>query len=250
MDRNAVTFNTGSDLYARARPRYPDEFYAWLVTQTGNHTRLWDCACGNGQVSRGMVPWFDEISATDISENQINNAFRHPKITYSLSPSECTFFADGSFDMICVGQAAHWFHLPEFFAEADRVLKPGGILAIFGYGFFRMEDETDGIIMENFLGLVDKYWSEGNRLFMNGFPGIEFPFREVEPPDFPMNQDWSLDELMAFLDTWSAVKRYNEEHRKNIVRDLRALLLPLWKENENRTVKMDMYNFVRKKVGE
>lgn len=63
MDINAGTFNVRSDLYAQARPGYPDEFFAWLVSQTEHHSRFWDCACGNGQVSKSMIPYVDEIYA-------------------------------------------------------------------------------------------------------------------------------------------------------------------------------------------
>ncbi|MBK8873527.1 MAG: hypothetical protein IPN13_06220 [Bacteroidetes bacterium] len=35
-------------------------------------------------------------------------------------------------DLITVGQAAHWFNLSKFFDAADNMLKPGGLLALFG----------------------------------------------------------------------------------------------------------------------
>ena len=70
-----MTFNVKSDEYARFRPGYPDAFYAWLVTQSGHHSRLWDCACGNGQVAKSMIPYFDEIYASDISSKHWASAW-------------------------------------------------------------------------------------------------------------------------------------------------------------------------------
>ncbi len=41
--------------------------------------------------------------------------------------------ADGSVDLVLTCQAIHWFDIPAFYAEADRVLSPGGVLAVSGY---------------------------------------------------------------------------------------------------------------------
>lgn len=42
-------------------------------------------------------------------------------------------FEDESFDVITASQCVHWFNLPKFYSEAHRVLKIGGLLALFGY---------------------------------------------------------------------------------------------------------------------
>lgn len=44
---------------------------------------------------------------------------------------------DGSVDLVTVGMAVHWFQLDEFWAEVGRVLRPGGVLAIYGYNLPR-----------------------------------------------------------------------------------------------------------------
>ena len=38
-----------------------------------------------------------------------------------------------SADLVSVSTAAHWFDLPRFLREVDRVLAPGGVLAMYGY---------------------------------------------------------------------------------------------------------------------
>ena len=43
---------------------------------------------------------------------------------------------DQSVDLLTSCQAAHWFDdLAAFYAEADRVLRPGGAIAVYGYHF-------------------------------------------------------------------------------------------------------------------
>ena len=40
---------------------------------------------------------------------------------------------NSSVDIIISVMAAHWFDLDKFYAECQRVLKPGGVLALSGY---------------------------------------------------------------------------------------------------------------------
>jgi len=247
MDSNSKSFNIKSNQYAQSRPKYPSDFYEYLITLVNHQDILWDCACGNGQVSIDLVDVFEKIFATDINENQIKNAFKHPRINYSVTPSEKTSFSNNYFDLICVAQALHWFDLDAFFKEVDRVLKPNGILAIFGYGFVKINNEVDKIINEVLHSEIDKYWSDGNRLIISGFKGINFPFKKIDTPYFNMNQKWKLSDLISYLDTWSAVKRYNEKNNSDIVEMLRIHLEPFWKSNDYKTAKMDLYSYIRRK---
>lgn len=41
----------------------------------------------------------------------------------------------GSAQLVTAAQCAHFFDLPRFFEAADRALAPGGVLALYGYGF-------------------------------------------------------------------------------------------------------------------
>ncbi len=247
MNENIKSFDTQSAEYAKSRPRYPAKFYKFLVNQLESHDALWDCACGNGQVAIDLAEHFNQVYATDISETQMKNAFKHPKINYSVSPSEKTAFENDFFDAICVAQAVHWFQLEEFFKEVDRVLKPNGILAIFGYGFPKINIEIDAIVDKKLHSEINEFWSSRNRMIISGFKDVEFPFKKIETPTFSMEQQWSLDATLIFFDTWSAVKRYNETHRTNIGEKLKNNLLSVWKPGETKNVKMGLYCFLRRK---
>jgi SAM-dependent methyltransferase len=53
-----------------------------------------------------------------------------PEVDVRVGTAEATGLPEASTDLITVGQAWHWFDEPAAAAEAARVLRPGGTLAI------------------------------------------------------------------------------------------------------------------------
>jgi ubiquinone/menaquinone biosynthesis C-methylase UbiE len=76
---------------------------------------------------------FDRVIATDASEKQIANAQPHERVEYRVAPAENGGIESGTVDLIMVAQALHWFNLDRLYAEARRVLKPSGVLAVSAY---------------------------------------------------------------------------------------------------------------------
>ena len=157
------TFSQDSDQYAKNRPHYPDELFAYLSELCEAHDAAWDCATGSGQAAVSLAKYFSRVEATDLSAEQIEHGIVHPKVHYSVSPAEHTPFNDESFDLITVATAVHWFDPPQFHREVNRVLKPRGILAVWTYGYFAIEPATDQVIRDELLNPIDRFWAEGNR---------------------------------------------------------------------------------------
>jgi len=154
-------FSTQSSEYARFRPGYP----AALFNHCHHFDKAWDCATGNGQIALQLAGRFRHIQATDISENQLKNAQPHPNVHFSLQAAESPDFADASFDLIVVGQAAHWFDFDRFYPEARPVLKPGGLLALVGYSLMRINDAPlEALVDHLYEGVLVKYWNPERQL--------------------------------------------------------------------------------------
>lgn len=204
---------------------------------------MWDCATGNGQAAVSCTRYFSQVDATDISAEQIKHCLSNAKINYTVSPAETTAFADNSFDLIMVAQALHWFNQEKFFQEAERVLKPNGILAIFGYAFFEIAPDIDTLIYENLLVPIDRFWAKGNRLLISGYKDVTMPFEEIiVPQNFAMQVEWTQQQLLEYLRTWSAVKRFTEELGVDPVARLESKIKPFWKDPEKaKPVKMPLF---------
>ncbi len=124
---------------------------------------------------------------------------------------------------------AHWFNLPQFYAACQRVLRPGGILAVTGYGLPHITPTIDGIITERLLQALDPFWAPGNRLLMEGYRTLPFPFPEIAPwPKPAIVVRWDLPRLLAYLSTWSAVKRYRNEVGRDPLEGLGETLRSVW----------------------
>lgn len=234
-------FSGASNDYQSNRPSYPDALFEFLATQAPGHHCAWDCATGTGQAAQGLAHYFDRVIATDGSATQIASALRDPRIEYRVATAESSGLEGASVDLVTVAQALHWFDIPAFFAEARRVLKPGGIIAIWSYNLLTIDPAIDAVINHLYGPVLDNYWPPERRLVESDYRDIESPFRQVATPAFSMESHWTLDQLLGYLRTWSAVRRYQSERGIDPVIATAESLLPLWGERHTiRTIHWPM----------
>lgn len=204
-------FSKNSSEYAQFRPKYPAELYNFLESLVEEKEAIWDCGTGNGQLAGELAKFFKRVEATDISQQQLDNAVKVSNINYSLQPAEKTNFPDNSFDLITVAQALHWFDFSQFYKEVNRTLKPGGILAVIGYGLFKSNEQTNDLINHLYRDIVGPYWDPERRYLDDGYRGIQFPFEEIQTPDIEMEFSWDFEHFIGYLKTWSAVKHFQNK---------------------------------------
>ena len=220
-------FSHDSGNYAQFRPTYPKEVFKFLETLLNGKERAWDCATGTGQIALELVNFFDEIEATDLSENQLKNAVLHSKIRYSRQVAEQTKFPPDYFDCVTVGQAIHWFDFEEFYDEVRRITKPGALLVVLGYGNIVIENREIGeLVKKLYSGTLGDYWDSERHYIDENYRTIPFPFEEIETPEFGISYEWSREQLLGYLGTWSAVKHYKDKHHIDPVAEFENKLPP------------------------
>ncbi|KAE8278518.1 hypothetical protein D5F01_LYC23423 [Larimichthys crocea] len=95
-----------------------------------------DVGCGSGQGTILLAPYFTKVVGTDVSPAQLKMAVANsipPNVSYRQCSAEELPFASGGVDLVTAMTAAHWFDRQKFLLEADRVLRPGGCLALLSY---------------------------------------------------------------------------------------------------------------------
>jgi SAM-dependent methyltransferase len=201
--------------YARSRPGYPPELFAWLAEVAPARERALDCGAGSGQAAVALAAHFAEVVATDASEQQIRNAEPHARVSYRVAPAEDSGLADASVDLVTVAQALHWFDLPRFWAEVDRVLRPGGVLATWTYWLMHVSPEVDAAVERFYTGEIGPYWPPERKMVDEGYRSVAFPYDPIAVPPFEMRLSWTLPQALAYLRTWSGVKRFQDAHGRD-----------------------------------
>jgi SAM-dependent methyltransferase len=222
-------FSTQAADYARFRPRYPAELFAYFADATSDHSLAWDCATGSGQMAVPLAEYFTHVIATDLSAAQIEHAEHHPRVEYRLAPAEASGLLPASVNLITVAQALHWLDLDAFYGEARRVLASDGAIAVSSYGSALLDDPELSRRLDSFeWKTLGAYWPPRRKIVGEALRSLPFPFREAHPPEFQLEARWTLMELLGYARSWSATARYFALHHQDPIPELDAALRPGW----------------------
>jgi len=221
-------FSGYADDYSKYRPGYPPALFDALAALCASRERAWDCGTGNGQAAVELSRRFHRVVATDPSEQQLAAAPPVDNVEYRIAPAERSGLPDASVDLVTVAQALHWFHFDAFFAEVRRVSRPGGLLAVWSYGFMEVAPAVDALVLRLYHDVVGPYWQPERRHVEEGYRSIPFPFAEVQAPRVEMTVRWSFTQLIGYLRTWSAVRDYQRARGDDPVAALGDELLRAW----------------------
>lgn len=228
-------FSVQSKGYSKFRPGYPDEMIEYILSFVKAKSTALDVATGNGQVAALLANYFDKVYATDISQNQLDNAVKKENIIYSLQKAEETNFDDAQFDLITIAQAIHWFDFNRFYKEVYRILNVKGIIAIIGYGLLKTNTATDKIISRFYHDIVGSYWDPERRYLDENYTALPFPFNEIYTDrQFKNTYTWTFEQLTGYLETWSAVQHYIKKNNKNPLDIIREELEQSWQKSDRK----------------
>jgi ubiquinone/menaquinone biosynthesis C-methylase UbiE len=228
-------FSKQAEEYAKFRPRYPRELFVWLGATAPATEVAWDCATGNGQAAVELAQVFEHVVATDASEKQVANAERHPRIEYRVAPAEESGIESGSADLVTVAQALHWFDLEKFYPEVRRVLKQRGVIAATAYKLATVSAAVDAVVKRYYSEIVGSYWP-AERVLVEKFEELPFPFTEIETPPFEMVAEWGVDQVLGYLRTWSATQRFMAAEKGDPLAKVGTELRAVWGEQPRRVV--------------
>lgn len=208
-------FSKQSELYAQYRPKYPKALFDWLNDVVKSHDCAWDCATGNGQAAIELAKYFRRVIATDGSAKQIENAVQHERIEYHVATAEKSGLPDHSADLVTVAAGIHWFDFDPFYKEVRRVGKPHSVLAAWTYDRVRIHSEIDAIINRFYDDIIGAYWPAGRQFVDERYATIPFPFDEIKAPALEIVHNWTADEFIGYLLSWSSVQRYISVNGRN-----------------------------------
>lgn len=155
-----IDFGKFSEDYAACRPGFPESFYDRLdAIRSIDACRTLDLATGPGTIALELARRGSAVVGIDIAANQIVTASRlarerglADRARFAVGRAEETGLEAESFDLVTAGQCWHWFDAAAATAEARRILRPGGVLAIVEYSYLAAHDpvarETEELVLE------------------------------------------------------------------------------------------------------
>lgn len=203
-------FSSVAGAYASCRPGYPGAVFDAVAEHASPQARVWEPGSGSGQATRDLACRFGHVFATDPSARQVEChwARREPvaNVQVSVEAAEATSLGDSSVDLVVVAQALHWFDRDAFFAECDRVLRPGGVLAAWTYQDMVFSDDL-APAADAFRRTIEEHWPPERAEVDAGYAHYRWPFERLPAPRPWLTADWTLPQLLGYLGSLSASAR-------------------------------------------
>jgi SAM-dependent methyltransferase len=215
----ATGFARSVEAYERARPEYPPEAIAYLARELDLRPgrRVVDLAAGSGKLSRPLAKLGCEVIAVEPVDEM--RAAIGPGIEALAGTAEAMPLADDSADAVTVGQAFHWFDGPKALAEIERVLRPGGALALVWNRRPVESSELHAAITEILAPYRGDAPSHGSGAWRSTFAG-----RDLQEQRFDFVQRLDADGLADRVGSTSFIAALDEPERARVLERVRALV--------------------------
>ncbi|XP_029837192.2 putative methyltransferase DDB_G0268948 isoform X1 [Ixodes scapularis] len=227
-------------IYLKFRPTPPPALIEQIVSFVKEKASLRlavDVGCGSGQSSGVLAPHFSVVHAYDMSEAQITEAEANNQmtnLTFSVASAECLPEADSSVQLVTASQSLLWFDREKFYAEAERVLVPGGVLAVYAYAtptpVAEDQDRLDKLLHDLLnMGAGAKYWGEKKTVTDNLYEGIPLPWEDhVRVNCIEDRKVQTVAHYVNYIRSWASYQVFlNEEpaEAESLIKRLTSVLM-------------------------
>lgn len=208
-------FSCQSEEYSKFRPTYSKKMYEWLTLHMDCTNLAIDFATGNGQNAVGLSNHFSHVIGVDISQKQLDSAYKRPNIKYINSAAEkyneeCK---EGTVDLVTIAQALHFLDISEFMKKCSGLLKTNGIFFAFAYIYPQCKDsyEINKFLDYYYYDALADYWEDFRKIVNRKYIDIVLPddFISIDCTDMPdeckkVERIWSKEDLINYMKTWTA----------------------------------------------
>ncbi|MEU4805689.1 class I SAM-dependent methyltransferase [Actinosynnema sp. NPDC023587] len=229
----AESFGADANRYDRARPRYPDALVDRIVAASPGLDVL-DVGCGTGIEARQFQSAGCTVLGVDPDARMAEFA-RRSGVAVEVATFEDWNPAGRVFDAVVAGQAWHWVDPVAGAAKAARVLRPGGLLAVFAHVFEPPSGVADAFAVAYRRVVPDSPFTvrpttNGVDLYQAMFAKFAEGIREAggfgEPEQwrFDWEQSYTRDEWLDLLPTTGGLTRLPPDELTQVLEEVGAAL--------------------------
>jgi len=136
MSDTVGRFSDRVENYVKFRPSYPAEIFGVFAAEMNwsPESSVADVGSGTGISARPFLERGNTVFGVEPNA-EMRRAAEHflapfPKFRSIDGTAEATTLPDASVDLVVAAQAYHWFDAPRARDEFERILKPGGFVAL------------------------------------------------------------------------------------------------------------------------
>ena len=235
--------------YDKVRPEYPDELFEdiFRYSEPGKTKKVLEIGAGTGKATVPFLNAGYDVTAVEIGANMANflaEKFEMRKnFNVIISAFEDADLEDKSYDVLYAATAFHWVNAEIGCPKAFRLLKSGGVIALFRYNAVPANGEA---LYEEIQEVYEKYYysyyksetyrpiKKSNDEFMKveeisrgfGFEDLSaYGFRDVSMKLYHTARVFDADEYIAILDTCSDHRSLPDNERAALYADVRKAII-------------------------
>lgn len=207
------------EAYAQVRPAYPalivDKIWERLDGAT-TPPRIVDMGAGTGIFTRQLLARGAQVTAVESAAEMRAELAAALDVEIVASVAERTGLPDAQFDAVTFAQSFHWMNPGQALAEAARLLRPGGLIAV-------VANQMD--VRAAWVHRLTRIMRSGDVLSPEKGPRFAEPLGESEFFETAWIQELSVPQVLALARTRSAYVRQSEAGRAKMQANLRWYLL-------------------------
>jgi SAM-dependent methyltransferase len=215
--------------YVKFRPSYPDQVVTFLHETCGiaPDALVADVGAGTGISTKLFLDAGHPVTAVEPNQDMLDAATGwlsgHAGFRAVAGTAEATTLDDASVDLVIAAQAFHWFDPPSASREFARILRPGGMVAL----FWNSRLLTGSPFLEDYEALLRRYgvdYSEVAERYSDDAAMAEwFGERFAHKAAFPNVQVLDFEGLEGRLMSSSYAPKAGHQNHRPLLSALREL---------------------------